>query len=185
MAPAAPHANFFGCYLVGSLNPAMKGRSYVGFTVNPARRLQQHNGALAAGAKATKRLRPCQMILIVHGFPSKVQALQFEWAWQKPRLSRAVREVATTLGLSDKSSSLPNKIRLVMAMLHLSPWCHLPLTVHFLSKEHHAQLGSRQYQCAPPPEQMGVATGTMDDLKRLVGATFGDDGDSDSDSDSD
>jgi structure-specific endonuclease subunit SLX1 len=37
-------AKFFGCYLIGSQNPAMKGRSYVGFTVNPARRLQQHNG---------------------------------------------------------------------------------------------------------------------------------------------
>ena len=28
-------ASFFGCYLLASLNPAMKGRSYVGFTVNP------------------------------------------------------------------------------------------------------------------------------------------------------
>ena len=115
----AKNNNFFGCYLVGSQNPAMKGRSYVGFTVNPPRRIQQHNGVLAAGARYTKRLRPCEMILVVHGFPSKVQALQFEWAWQKPRLSRAVREVAAKLGLSDRSSSLPNKIKLMMAMLHL------------------------------------------------------------------
>lgn len=33
------------------------------------------------------------MVLIVHGFPSKVQGLQFEWCWQKPRLSNRVREV--------------------------------------------------------------------------------------------
>ena len=26
---------FHACYLVGSLDPSMKGRSYVGFTVNP------------------------------------------------------------------------------------------------------------------------------------------------------
>lgn len=58
---------FFGCYLVGSQNPAMKGRSYVGFTVNPPRRLRQHNGVLAAGARYTRRLRPCEMIVVVHG----------------------------------------------------------------------------------------------------------------------
>ena len=82
---------FHACYLVGSLDPARKGRSYVGFTVNPERRIRQHNGVLAAGARYTRRLRPCEMVLLVHGFPSKVQALQFEWAWQKPALSRAVR----------------------------------------------------------------------------------------------
>ena len=56
---------FYACYLVGSLNPAMKGRSYVGFTVNPERRIRQHNGVLAAGARYTRRLRPCEMVLLV------------------------------------------------------------------------------------------------------------------------
>jgi structure-specific endonuclease subunit SLX1 len=37
------------------------------------------------------------MALVVYGFPTQVQALQFEWAWQHPDKSRAVREVAAGL----------------------------------------------------------------------------------------
>jgi structure-specific endonuclease subunit SLX1 len=183
MAPAsAPEGSFFGCYLVGSRNPAMKGRSYVGFTVNPARRIRQHNGVLASGARYTRRLRPCEMILVVHGFPSKVQALQFEWAWQKPRLSRAVRETAARLGVSDRSSSLPNKVRLVCAMLHVSPWRHLPLTVHFLSAEYR---DFARDKCEPPPEHIPVVLGDMEDLRRAAAFDERDDDDERDDADDD
>lgn len=181
MAPASgPDGSFFGCYLVGSRNPAMKGRSYVGFTVNPARRIRQHNGVLASGARYTRRLRPCEMILVVHGFPSKVQALQFEWAWQKPRLSRAVRETAARLGVSDRSSSLPNKVRLVCAMLHVSPWRHLPLTVHFLSAEYR---DFARDKCEPPPEHIPVVLGDMEDLRRAAAFDERDDDDERDDAD--
>lgn len=37
------------------------------------------------------------MALVVYGFTTQVQALQFEWAWQHPERSKAVRAVAAGL----------------------------------------------------------------------------------------
>ena len=165
---------------MGSRNPAMRGRTYVGFTVDPPRRIRQHNGVLASGAKYTRRLRPCSMLLVVHGFPSKVQALQFEWAWQKPRLSRAVRETAAALGVSDKSSSVVNKTKLVMAMCSLSPWKHLPLTVHFFDDDAH-RVAREQCALSPLPEQMEITKGDMEALTRRAGPFGGRDDDDEDD----
>ncbi|KAG6677955.1 hypothetical protein I3842_14G054700 [Carya illinoinensis] len=67
---------FFACYLLVSLSPRHKGHTYIGFTVNPRRRIRQHNGEIVSGAWRTKKKRPWEMVLCIYGFPSNVSALQ-------------------------------------------------------------------------------------------------------------
>ncbi|XP_006294402.2 uncharacterized protein LOC17889860 [Capsella rubella] len=148
---------FFACYLLTSLSPRHKGQTYIGFTVNPRRRIRQHNGEITCGAWRTKKKRPWEMVLCIYGFPTNVSALQFEWAWQHPRESLAVREAAAAF---KSFPGIAGKIKLVYTMLNLPAWNSLNLTVNYFSSKY-AHYGG----LAPSlPLHMKVEVCAMEDL---------------------
>ncbi|XP_078435388.1 uncharacterized protein LOC144706352 [Wolffia australiana] len=149
--------SFFACYLLSSMCPRFKGHTYIGFTVNPRRRIRQHNGEIKCGAWRTKSKRPWEMVLCIHGFPSKVSALQFEWAWQHPCESKAVRAAASSF---KSLSGLTNKIKLAFTMLNLTQWERFNLSLNFFSTKHAAQSA----HCPKLPKHMKTTILPMDDL---------------------
>ncbi|CAH8264235.1 unnamed protein product [Arabidopsis lyrata] len=149
---------FFACYLLTSLSPRHKGQTYIGFTVNPRRRIRQHNGEITSGAWRTKKKRPWEMVLCIYGFPTNVSALQFEWAWQHPRESVAVREAAAAF---KSFSGIASKIKLVYTMLNLPAWNSLNLTVNYFSSKY-AHHGGKSPSL---PLHMKVQVCALDDLQ--------------------
>ena len=122
----------FACYLLTSIHPEHPLSTYVGFTVNPFRRIRQHNGEITNGAWRTKKKRPWKMVrisftllwshafkvLLIHGFPTKVDALRFEWAWQHPKESLSVRQIMTGLKGIGHLSKLKAKLRIAHEVSH-------------------------------------------------------------------
>lgn len=159
------NAKFFACYLLTSLCPRFKGHTYIGFTVNPRRRIRQHNGEIGSGAWRTKKRRPWEMVLCIYGFPTNVAALQFEWAWQHPIESLAVRNAAVTF---KSLSGLANKIKLAYTMVTLPAWQSLNLTVNFFSTKYQKHIAG----CPSLPGHMRVQVCSMDELPCYSGTNW-------------
>ncbi len=102
------------CYL---LTDAKEHFTYVGYTVNPARRLRQHRGEIKGGAKSTKKMQgTCKFVCVVGPFLNKRTALQFEWSMKhnKPQrhyLKGRVRKLIELVTIVPKwtSSCIPTK----------------------------------------------------------------------------
>lgn len=71
--------NYYYCYV---LDAADCPHTYAGYTVDPARRLRQHNGELAGGARATTRRSSAWRFAFVvggAGLDSASTAMSLEW----------------------------------------------------------------------------------------------------------
>ncbi|KAG4109109.1 hypothetical protein ERO13_1Z049334v2 [Gossypium hirsutum] len=130
-----PGKGFFACYLLTSLSPRHKGHTYIGFTVNPLRRIRQHNGEIGSGAWRTKSRRPWEMVVCIYG-----------------------REASSC---NFKSfSGVTNKIKLAYTMLTLPAWQSLNITINYFSTKYTNHSAS----CPSLPEQMKVKVSPMDEL---------------------
>ncbi len=83
-ATTASQANWF-VYLIRTA----KGLLYTGISTDPARRLRQHQGELAGGAKALRGKGPLQLVWQVQA-PNRAVASQ--WEYQFKQLSKSQKE---------------------------------------------------------------------------------------------
>ncbi|XP_017763729.1 PREDICTED: structure-specific endonuclease subunit slx1 [Eufriesea mexicana] len=133
MANADVIEHFYGVYLLYCMNPKYKGRTYIGYTVDPCRRLKQHNaGKDHKGAWKTSNKGPWNMVLIIHGFPNSTSALRFEWAWQHPHISRRLKHIPKK---KSQQKVFEFYLLVLSGMLKVGPWCRLPLTIRWLDYE--------------------------------------------------
>jgi len=92
------------CYIIEN-----RGYTYVGVSNNAEKRLRAHNGEIKGGAKYTTGKGPgWKHICIIHGFPTKIESLQFEWALKHvpPRNAGGIR----------------NRIKKLIILLHKEKW---------------------------------------------------------------
>lgn len=96
-------------YVLQSIN--YPNKFYIGYTIDPDRRLLQHNGKLAGGAQRTKKWGPWQRLCIIAGFTDNHQALRFEYRLQRirkkssaTRLEHVISIITTLVGKLDGSS---------------------------------------------------------------------------------
>jgi predicted GIY-YIG superfamily endonuclease len=94
-------------YALHTQNPLWRSKTYstyIGASNDHDRRLRQHNGEIAKGAKKTIKKRPWKKNFVVSSFATEVYALQFEWKWnnQKKKYWNRTKEADMPFGTQVK-----------------------------------------------------------------------------------
>jgi structure-specific endonuclease subunit SLX1 len=84
------------------------------------KRIKQHNGVLAGGAAYTRKSRPWEIKIIVRGFDTWREALQFEWRWKKVRKKYG------------RVSPFERRKQCLTTLLSWKPWKEKTLQVEYL-----------------------------------------------------
>ena len=103
------------CYLLESEHT---GRSYVGYTTDPHRRLEEHNGKGKKGAKHTRTGRPWHLICYIKGFANGRHARQFEASVKHCKKANPdIKEKMMTLTKNHPNRIIRNRFALLLTVL--------------------------------------------------------------------
>lgn len=116
-------------------------KTYIGYTNNPEKRIRMHNREIVGGAKRTGNFGPWKYVVIITGFPSRQEALRFEWALQHPfrSLKSKVLLNESIKGKREIGQRGSVKRQLLHANLMLSncePWCSMSLILTFFDVDY-------------------------------------------------
>lgn len=115
----------WSCYIIEN-----KGYTYVGVSNNVKKRLRAHNGEIKGGAKyTTSKGNGWKHICVIHGFPTKIESMQFEWALKHvpPR----------------NAGGIKNRIKKLQILLHKENWTSksplsetMPLSIEWVDQSY-------------------------------------------------
>ncbi|CAL1158107.1 unnamed protein product [Cladocopium goreaui] len=114
------------CYVLRSFSGS---RTYTGITTDLSRRLRQHNGEIRGGAKATRSGGPWNVLCVVHGFPSKLDACRFEWRAKRQDAVRSRKLIPVKGGLPRRCANIQKVLCLERWTKASRPAAEMPLQV--------------------------------------------------------
>lgn len=126
-------------YVIFCYDSNMIIRTYIGITNNISRRIQQHRGKLAGGAKYTTKYTNLgckwKIAATAHGFKDWNEVLRMEWALQHPQRSKHLKNLTTPCGptLTKVLYRLFYLVNLEKNRVHI--WCTIHKTPEIVKRE--------------------------------------------------